>query len=124
MIGGKKTVNKVVIKDADSGGVRVWLDGREIAPDRSLKVQNHSPDGFNVGYGGSGPAQLALALLLEVADEETARKYYQKYKWEQVAYWSSNTDYVTDIEGWLRAVQFAERTAEKAVSDFRNKHDR
>ena len=27
-----------------------------------LELWNHSPDGFNWGYGGSGPAQLALAL--------------------------------------------------------------
>jgi hypothetical protein len=29
-----------------------------------LEVRNHSPTGFEWGYGGSGPAQLALALLL------------------------------------------------------------
>lgn len=28
-----------------------------------LDLWNHSPTGFNWGYGGSGPAQLALALL-------------------------------------------------------------
>lgn len=28
-------------------------------------VMNHSPDGFEWGYGGSGPAQLALALCVD-----------------------------------------------------------
>lgn len=28
-----------------------------------LDLWNHSPTGFNWGYGGSGPAQLALAIL-------------------------------------------------------------
>jgi Family of unknown function (DUF6166) len=29
-------------------------------------VRNHSPDGYEWGYCGSGPAQLALALLLDL----------------------------------------------------------
>jgi len=29
------------------------------------RVRNHSPDGFEWGYGGSGPAQLALAILCQ-----------------------------------------------------------
>ena len=43
---------------------QVWIGGREVRPERSLRVRNHSPDGFSWGDGGSGPAQLALALLL------------------------------------------------------------
>lgn len=31
----------------------------------SQKLWNHSPTGFEWGYGGSGPAQLALAILLD-----------------------------------------------------------
>lgn len=34
-------------------------------------VRNHSPDGFQWGYGGSGPAQLALALCLDVLGART-----------------------------------------------------
>src|SRR5467141_965015 len=30
-----------------------------------LEARNHSPTGFAWGYGGSGPAQLALALLID-----------------------------------------------------------
>lgn len=52
---------------------RVWVDDEPLSPKRSQKVWNHSPDGFNWGYGGSGPAQLALAiLLLTLEDEEQA----------------------------------------------------
>lgn len=32
-------------------------------------VRNHSPDGLEWGYGGSGPGQLALALLLHALNE-------------------------------------------------------
>ena len=44
-----------------------------------------SPSGFNWGYGGSGPAQLALAILLRATDHETAVAYYQAFKWDVIA---------------------------------------
>ena len=43
----------------------VTVDERPLNPEPSQELWNHSPDGFNWGYGGSGPAQLALALLLD-----------------------------------------------------------
>jgi len=33
-----------------------------------LEIRNHSPTGFEWGYFGSGPAQLALALLVDALD--------------------------------------------------------
>lgn len=50
----------------------VTKNGQTFNPDRSLKVRNHSPTGFAWGYGGSGPAQLALAILLEESNQMTA----------------------------------------------------
>lgn len=38
----------------------------ELKPEASQKIINHSPDGFQWGYSGSGPSQLALAILLKV----------------------------------------------------------
>jgi uncharacterized protein DUF6166 len=32
-------------------------------------LYNHSPDGFSWGYAGSGPTQLALAMLMEVLED-------------------------------------------------------
>jgi hypothetical protein len=73
-----------LIGQADSR--RVWLDGKELKPGRSQKLRTHSPDGFEWGYGGSGPAQRALAVMLEVlGDEETALQLYQAFKWETIA---------------------------------------
>lgn len=46
---------------------------------------SHSPDGFNWGYGGSGPAQLALALLGEVTPRALAVALHQAFKAEVVA---------------------------------------
>jgi len=49
-------------------------------------VRNHSPDGFEWGYQGSGPAQLALALLCDVTgDNEVAQSLYQRFKFHFVA---------------------------------------
>jgi Family of unknown function (DUF6166) len=60
---------------------QVWIDDRELSPERSQALMNHSPTGFAWGYGGSGPAQLALALLLEIArNKEMALLWYQDVK--------------------------------------------
>ena len=46
-----------------------------------LKMVNHSPTGFAWGYQGSGPAQLAFALLYHVTkDKETSQRFYQRFK--------------------------------------------
>ena len=57
-----------------------------LTPERSFELVNHSPSGFEWGYGGSGPAQLALALLLDyTGDEAFALDYYQELKTEVVS---------------------------------------
>lgn len=65
----------------------VFLNGRILTPDASQKVYNHSPDGFSWGYGGSGPAQLALAILLKASngDEKYAMRNYQEFKRRVIA---------------------------------------
>ena len=64
----------------------VYIDDKPLTPDRSLRVTNHSPSGFSWGYGGSGPAQLALALLLEAgASEMEAQRHHQDFKWAHIA---------------------------------------
>jgi Family of unknown function (DUF6166) len=65
-------------------GCVVQVDGKELNPRWDLR--NHSPDGFEWGYGGSGPAQLALALLADVLqDDDIAEEWYQQFKWHVVA---------------------------------------
>jgi hypothetical protein len=46
---------------------------------------NHSPTGFEWGYGGSGPAQLALALAANRLPETLALTIYQRLKRTLVA---------------------------------------
>jgi hypothetical protein len=45
-----------------------------------LDLWNHSPTGFEFGYGGSGPAQLALAILADCCGDELAVTYHQAFK--------------------------------------------
>ncbi len=70
---------------------RLFLDGRELHSERSLKIYNHSPTGFNWGYLGSGPAQTALAICLEIMPHEwMARALYQSFKHAFVAGWQDD----------------------------------
>jgi len=58
----------------------------KLTPERSLELANHSPSGFEWGYAGSGPAQLALALLLDYTDDEdVALAKYMEFKTEVVS---------------------------------------
>lgn len=68
----------------------VWLDGKLLDPKPSQKYHNHSPDGFNWGYGGSGPAQLALAIVLKLTGKSEG---YQNFKWNVIAGLPQNQDF-------------------------------
>lgn len=95
---------------------RVSEDGRvitseEIEPDASWKLRRHSPDGFEYGYSGSGPAQLALAILLDSGrdispDADTlALEHYQDFKDAFLAARQEDAFSITlrQIVNWLAA---------------------
>lgn len=68
--------------------VSVWEgnEAKPLDPKPSQALRNHSPDGFEWGYAGSGPAQLALAMLLDyTGDAATAIRHYQMFKAEFIA---------------------------------------
>jgi hypothetical protein len=72
------------------GGIRtgstvsVTVNGCALNP--RLDLWNHSPSGFEWGYGGSGPAQLALAILADhLGDGELAVELHQEFKFQVVA---------------------------------------
>ena len=71
-------------------GAHVTRQEAEQAPPQALPprldLAYHSPTGLEWGYGGSGPAQLALALLADaLGDDEKAIMLHQAFKWEVVA---------------------------------------
>lgn len=64
-------------------GGKVTVDGDPLDP--RFDLRRHSPAGFGWGYGGSGPAQLALAMLADfLGDDEAAQRAYQDFKFEVV----------------------------------------
>lgn len=85
----------------------VTVNGELLDPGPSQKLRNHSPDGFNWSYAGSGPAQLALAILFDVTgDAEIALSNYQDFKRQFVEHfedeWALTED---DIRHWLSLSQ-------------------
>ena len=73
----------------------------------------HSPDGFEWGYGGSGPSELARCILIEHAALNEAQVNdrwadhlpvsYQDFKWDTVARWDRDSFEITsaEIDAWV-----------------------
>jgi hypothetical protein len=73
----------------------VWLDGKLLTPEDSQTYRNHSPDGFSWGYGGSGPAQLALAIMLELNGTAFG---YQEFKWKELSQLEPDEDFEIEFD--------------------------
>lgn len=87
------------------GRAVVCVNGRPLDPARSQRLWNHSPDGFAWGYGGSGPAQLALALLLAANVGRTrATRLHQRFKVAVIAPLPFGQPFQIeiDIREWVR----------------------
>jgi len=71
-------------------------------------VERHSPNGFEWGYGGSGPAELALNILSAMIGHEAAQEngLYQRFKWDFIAHMpmEGGTIREEDIQKWLSEV--------------------
>lgn len=81
----------------------VTVDGEPLDP--RFDILNHSPTGFEWGYGGSGPSQLSLAILAHATDDETAERYYHTFLvviGKLPDTWEINTK---QIEDWLDLFQ-------------------
>ncbi|NLH62478.1 MAG: hypothetical protein GX452_13850 [Ignavibacteriales bacterium] len=93
IIKGCWETKEVVICD-DEGNEKLPLYG---------SIIDHS-NAFNWGYGGSGPAQLALALLMQFAETEFATSHYQEFKWDVIAR-LPQADFILNskvIEEWIK----------------------
>ncbi len=87
----------------EPNGRTVYINKIMLSPKPSQKVFNHSPDGFEWGYSGSGPAQLALAILMTIASEKTAVRFHQDFKRDFVSKWKKDDDFEVNINvrKWL-----------------------
>ena len=105
-----ETVIEVTTRQPDGAERTEALDPR-------VDLWNHSPTGFEWGYGGSGPAQLALALLADHlnapnenrrdAAAEKAIALHQQFKFAVVSgldplSWSLTTEEIEAAINWSR----------------------
>lgn len=71
-----------------------------------LDLRAHSPGGFEWGYSGSGPAQLALAILVDfTGDEALALRLYQDFKADVIAGLPQGAPFILRervVRSWLR----------------------
>ncbi len=103
--------------------------GNKVRKRKLRHIPFHSPSGFSWGYGGSGPADLALAILVDYLRERPpaqgytdptfslwtvksqAWKYHQPFKWHFVAKFEDDWElYDTQIEQWLKKEETRKET--------------
>jgi len=101
---------EVTVTDADSV--------RPLNP--RTDIVSHSPDGFEWGYEGSGPAQLALAILADLTGKVPQAGAYQEFKRKFIAtikygYWTIPEEVITNF---LRKFEAPSRVEE--ITDFIN----
>jgi len=73
---------RVVVRFVNEAGATV--SERNLSP--RTDFFNHSPDGYQWSYGGSGPSQLALAILADHLDDKVAAvRLHQAFKSDRIS---------------------------------------
>ena len=113
---GRKIGTDCIVELTDEGYTT------QLSLEKSLLVVDHSKDGFQWGYNGSVPAQLAAAILYEGTDDlDLTRQYYQLFKSDHVFYWG--TDFEINefqVRDWLRSVGAVQASVvDKAKNEFK-----
>lgn len=72
--------------------VVTWRSGKTIAHYPLHHIVYHSPTGFEVGYCGSGPADLSLSLLADWLEEGGLLRG-RRWGWEKSAAWRYHQDF-------------------------------
>lgn len=71
---------KIYIGKREKEGCCIYENGRKIELEPSYNIKQHSPTGFEWGYRGAGPHQLALAILLDfTGNEMRALSYHNQF---------------------------------------------
>lgn len=77
----------------------VYLNGIRLVPEKAQSLYNHSPDGFNWGYSGSGPSQLALSVLFEITDDKVfIIQHYHMFRDKIIAELPQGKDFSVNID--------------------------
>ncbi|MEA1916852.1 MAG: DUF6166 domain-containing protein [Campylobacterota bacterium] len=80
-----------------------YVTYKEVELSTHTKEFNHSRDGFDWGYMGSGSLQLAFAILYEVSGEEIAKSYKTEYAKDVVVLLASKEWKIEtrDVRSWV-----------------------
>jgi len=87
--------------------VTVTVNGRFLNP--RLDLWNHSPTGFEWGYGGSGPAEVALGVLADhLGKDDEVIVLHQDFKQKVITglphrNWTLTTEQIQTTSSALRA---------------------
>lgn len=94
--------------------------GRPLPP--RLDLFNHSPSGFAWGFMGSGPAQLALAILADATgDDAFAVRHHQDFKADIIATFQTDHAFAISQRKVLEIVELYKvraSTSTRAVENF------
>jgi len=89
--------------------IRVGIGNYNTFTNRPLThIVRHSPDGFNFGYSGSGPADLSLSILTDYCEKtekniKIAENNYQLFKEDFISCAKNKLRITgTEIEKWLK----------------------
>lgn len=94
---------KVYTANRQDTGNTVFVNGQLLYIEPSQAIHDHSQE-FEWAYGGSGPSQLALAILYDYTDDrELSLDLYQQFKWDFITVAPFEGFVITsmDIDVWL-----------------------
>lgn len=80
LLGGLEVSAIIGVRDNGPKVMVARRDGSVKPLPTLLNEIGHSPDGFEWGYGGSGPSQLAYAIVRLFLSTREARRHYQDFK--------------------------------------------
>lgn len=120
--GGRHPIvsRNIMVEDSTDGSQR------PLALQPSLALKGYSKAGYNWGYSGSGPAQAALAILLDCFDKERAIKFYQVFKWDFLVPLAKESEWEIDeklLTDWMAGVEIRERELEDKLKEGANAED-
>jgi hypothetical protein len=105
-------IGRIINRDGIDDYDRIVTRAGEPKPiDPRFDLVNHSPTGFCWGYAGSGPAQLALAILSDyLKDDKKALSLYMDFKFKVIARLPTDEDFALmdgEIKKALASIQYA-----------------
>lgn len=108
----------------NNGTALVTVNGQPLALPTLLPGEvRHSPTGFEFGYGGSGPVELARAILIALYRHNATVRHprcYQRFKWKKIAFATGDVLELTnsDVDDWdagWQESEFGQDTMEHLV---------